>query len=65
MTLGDFIQRLETLVKERTLTSGVDRTAQVKLGKHFNDTSDVYDFFDIKRKDGDLILVPSDKWDRI
>ena len=63
MTISDFIQRLETLVKGKTLTSGVDRNAQVKLGKKYNDTSDVFDFFDIVRKDGDVVLVPSNAWE--
>ncbi len=64
MTVGDFIERLENLVKAKTLTSGVDRNAQVKIGRKYNDTSDVFDFFDIVRKDGDVVLVPSDLWDR-
>ena len=39
-------------------------TSQVKIGKNFNDAEDVYDYFDIVKRDGCVILVPSDKWDR-
>lgn len=64
MTLCDLINRLKTFMDGANSCFSVDRTAQVKLGKHVNDEKDVYDYFDIIRVGKDLVLVPSDKWDK-
>lgn len=64
MTISDLISRLTALVSSKNSTMGVDSSAQVKLGKHIDDDGDVFDSFDIIRKDGDVILQPSNKWER-
>lgn len=64
MTITDFISRLQALMSAKTKTTGVDSSAQVKIGKRIGDDSDVFEYFDIVRKDGDVVIVPSDRWSR-
>lgn len=60
MTLGDFITRLKNLQKDIKIKPN----SQVQLGKAFNSSDDPFEYFDIKIVDSNVILVPSDRWDR-
>lgn len=64
MTVSDLINCLKSYVEGTGYRFRVGSTAQVKIGKHINDQKDVWDFFDVIRVNKDLVLVPSDKWDR-
>lgn len=64
MTLCDLINRLKSFMDGTQFCFRVDRTAQVKLGKYVGNEKDVYDYFDIIKVGKDLVLVPSDKWDK-
>lgn len=57
MTISDFIARLSRLQKE------IGTTAQIKLGKEYNQSIPCFDFFDIKVANGDVYLVPTDIWE--
>lgn len=58
MTISDFIERLKRLQKE------VGSTAQVHLAKQYNNTQERFEFFEVMKSDKNVILVPTDKWDR-
>jgi hypothetical protein len=58
MTISDFVARLTRLQKE------IGNVAQIKLGKEYGETSPVFDYFDIVVVDKDIVLVPSDVWER-
>ena len=58
MTISDFIERLKRLQKE------VGSVAQVHLGKQYNNTQERFEFFEVIKKDKDVVLMPTDKWDR-
>lgn len=57
MTISDFIARLDRLQKQ------IGSVAQIKLGKEYNHSEPHFDYFDIEVTNGDVILVPSDKWE--
>ena len=57
MTISDLVARLSRLQKE------IGPTAQVKIGKKYNKTTDCFDFFDIDSSGDCVVLVPSDKWE--
>lgn len=58
MTISDFVARLERLQKQ------IGPVAQIKIGKEYNRADSFYDYFDIEVANDDVILVPSDKWER-
>jgi hypothetical protein len=58
MTISDFVARLTRLQKE------IGNVAQIKLGKEYGETAPVFDYFDIVVVGKDIILVPSDVWER-
>jgi hypothetical protein len=58
MTISDFVARLIRLQKE------IGNVAQIKLGKEYGETSPAFDYFDIVILDKDIVLVPSDVWER-
>lgn len=58
MTISDFVARLTRLQKE------IGSVAQIKLGKDYGEKSPVFDYFDIVVVGKDIILVPSDVWER-
>lgn len=64
MTVSDLISCLKSYVDGTGYKIKVDRSAQVKIGKDINNQKDVWDFFDVIRVNKDLVLVPSDKWER-
>lgn len=64
MTLGDFVKRLEGMIEGKGIYQSATRNAQVKLAKRPRDTFDVYDFFEVKKIGDDIVLVPSEVWDR-
>ena len=58
MTVSDFIERLKRLRSE------MGSTVQVQIGKQYNDTQERFEFFEIMKAGKDIVLVPTDKWDR-
>lgn len=60
MTISDLILRLKTLQKSIDIGS----TAQVQIGKEYNNPENPFEYFDIKVVGKNVVLVPSDKWDR-
>lgn len=58
MTVSDFIERLKKLQNE------MGSAVQVHIGKQYNNTQEKFEFFEIVKSDKDIILVPTDKWDR-
>lgn len=58
MTISDFVARLSRLQKE------IGNVAQIKLGKDYGEKSPVFDYFDIVVVGKDIVLVPSDVWER-
>lgn len=58
MTVSDFIERLKRLQSE------MGSTVQVQIGKKYNDTQERFEFFEIMKAGKDVVLVPTDKWDR-
>lgn len=58
MTISDFIERLKRLQKE------VGSTAQVQIGKQYNNIQERFEFFEVIKNEKDVVLVPTDKWDR-
>ena len=58
MTISDFVARLTRLQKE------IGSVAQIKLGKDYGEKSPVFDYFDIVVVGKDIVLVPSDVWER-
>lgn len=58
MTISDFIERLKRIQKE------IGSTAQVHIGKQYNDTQERFKFFEVIKDEKDVVLVPTDKWDR-
>lgn len=61
MTLCDFISRLKNIQKD----SHVSNTAQIHLGKSFNSADNPFEYFDIQIVGENIVLVPSDKWDKV
>lgn len=57
MTISDFIARLKRLQDQ------IGAVAQIKLGKDLNESTQCFDYFDIEVTNGDVVLVPSDKWE--
>lgn len=57
MTISDFIARLKRLQDQ------IGAVAQIKLGKDLNESTQCFDYFDIEVTNGDIVLVPSDKWE--
>lgn len=58
MTVSDLIERLKRIQKEK------GSTVQVHIGKLYNNAQERFEFFDIDTKGKDIVLVPTDKWDR-
>ena len=58
MTVSDFIERLKRLQSE------MRSTVQVQIGKQYNDTKERFEFFEVMKAGKDIVLVPTDKWDR-
>lgn len=58
MTVSDFIERLKRLQSE------MGSTVQVQIGKQYNDTQERFEFFEVMKDGKDIVLVPTDKWDR-
>jgi hypothetical protein len=58
MTISDLIERLKRIQKD------TGSTAQIHIGKLYNNTQERFEFFDLKVKDKTVILMPTDKWDR-
>lgn len=58
MTISDFVARLERLQKQ------IGPVSQIKIGKEYNRSDLFYDYFDIEVANDNVILVPSDKWER-
>lgn len=58
MTISDFIERLKRLQSE------MGTSVQVQIGKRYNDTQERFEFFEVIKSDKDIVLVPTDKWDR-
>lgn len=58
MTISDFIERLKRLQKE------VGSTAQVHIGKQYNDTQERFEFFELVKTNKEVVLVPTDKWEK-
>lgn len=58
MTVSDFIERLKRLQSE------MGSTVQVQIGKQYNDTKERFEFFEVMEAGKDIVLVPTDKWDR-
>lgn len=57
MTISDFIARL------KRLQDRIGAVAQIKLGKDVNESTRCFEYFDIEITNGDVVLVPSDKWE--
>lgn len=64
MTLSDFVSRLTAMQNEKSICFKLNPNAQVKLGKAIGDSENTFDYFDIQRVGNDIVLVPSDKWDK-
>lgn len=58
MTISDFIERLKRMQKE------MGSTVQVQIGKEYNNPKERFEFFDIVKEEKDVVLVPTDKWER-
>lgn len=58
MTVSDLIARLQNIQKK--LGSG----AYVWLGREFNSDKSLFEFFEIRAREKDIVLVPTDIWDR-
>jgi hypothetical protein len=58
MTISDLILRLTTLQKQ------TGPVAQIKIGKEFNNKDSFFDYFQIDATGNDVVLVPSDAWDK-
>lgn len=58
MTISDFIERLKRLQKE------VGSSAQVQIGKQYNDTQERFEFFELVKTNKEIVLVPTDKWEK-
>lgn len=58
MTISDFIERLKRLQKE------VGSAAQVHIGKQYNDTQERFEFFELVKSNKEVVLVPTDKWEK-
>lgn len=60
MTISDLIARLKVIMDE----SG--SSAQVKIGAGFDCADNSYDYFEVRFQQGskDVILIPSNVWDR-
>lgn len=58
MTISDFIERLKRLQKE------VGSTAQVHIGKQYNNTQERFEFFELVKTNKEVVLVPTDKWEK-
>ena len=64
MTISDLIKRLQTMLSKSSMLPHVESNAQVKLGKDYNNTDDTFEYFEIQRVGKDVVLVPTDKWER-
>lgn len=58
MTISDFIERLKRLQSE------MGTSVQVQIGKQYNNAQERFEFFEVIKSDKDIVLVPTDKWDR-
>lgn len=58
MTISDFIERLKLIMREK------GSTVQVQIGKEYNNPQEKFEFFEINTKGKEIVLVPTDKWDR-
>lgn len=58
MTISDLVARLGRLQKE------IGNVAQIKIGKEYNETAPAFDYFTIVVEGKDIVLVPSDVWER-
>lgn len=58
MTISDLVLRLTNLQKQ------VGPVAQIKIGKEFNNKDTFFDYFQIDSTGSDVVLVPSDAWDK-
>lgn len=65
MTISDLVKRLQAMQSGSSMLSHVESNAQVKIGKSYNDTSDPFEYFEIQRVGKDVVLVPTDKWERL
>lgn len=64
MTLNDLIAQLTNIAKEKSWSSEIRPTSQVKIGKEINNPDSFYDYFDIVKRGDCIVFMPSDKWDR-
>lgn len=64
MTVCDLVQILKGLIDGTSYRTQICRTSQVKIGKEINNPKEVYHYFDVICDGKDVVLVPSDKWDR-
>ena len=60
MTISDLILRLKALQKSIDIGS----TAQVQIGREYNRYENPFEYFDKKVVGKNIVLVPSDKWDK-
>lgn len=58
MTVSDLIERLRRIMKDK------GSAVQVHIGKVYNDAQERFKFFEIDSKGKDIVLVPTDKWDK-
>ena len=58
MTVSDFIERLKKLQNE------MGTAVQVHIGKQYNNTQEKFEFFEVMKSGKNIILMPTDKWDR-
>lgn len=58
MTISDFIERLKRLQKE------VGSAAQVHIGKQYNNAQERFEFFELVKTNKEVVLVPTDKWEK-
>lgn len=65
MTISDLVKRLQTMLSGSSMLSHVESNAQIRLGKDYNNTDDTFEYFEIQRVGKDVVLVPTDKWERL
>lgn len=58
MTISDFIERLKRIQKD------VGSSAQVQIGKEYNNPKERFEFFELVKGEKDVVLVPTDKWEQ-
>lgn len=64
MTISDLIKRLQTMVSGTGMLTRVKPDTQIKIGRKIGCKHDVFEYFDIEIDGKDIVLVPTDKWDR-